>query len=80
MKYRASLLILTALVVTAGFAAERDESSVRKRIDKIKKSEPSVWRKIPWTATLLDARRASEKEKKPIFLFTHDGNMQTGRC
>lgn len=80
MKPRVSLLIVAALAVTAGFAAERDDSSIKKQIERIKASEPSAWRKIPWTATLLAARRASEHEKQPIFLFTHDGNMQTGRC
>ena len=27
-----------------------------------------------------EARRLSEKERIPIFLFTHDGNIETGRC
>lgn len=77
--YRRSILLLAALAVTAS-AAERDETSIRKQIERIKDSEVNAWRKIPWTESLLSARRASEREKQPIFLFTHDGNMETGRC
>lgn len=78
--YRKSVLLLVALIVTAVSAAERDEASIHKQIERIKNSEVNAWRKIPWTASLLAARKASEREKQPIFLFTHDGNMETGRC
>jgi hypothetical protein len=80
MKVFGSVLFLAALAVTAASAVERDEASVRKQIERIKASEPNGWRKIPWTASLLAARRASASEKQPIFLFTHDGNIETGRC
>ena len=80
MKYRGSLLLCTALAVTAGFAAERDGTSIEKQIERIKESDANGWRKIPWAPSLLAARKTSEREKQPIFLFTHDGNMQTGRC
>jgi hypothetical protein len=66
--------------VTAGFAAERDEMSIHNQIERIKESDANGWRKIPWTASLLAARSASEREKQPIFLFAHDGNIETGRC
>lgn len=80
MKYRVSVLLLAVLAATAGFAAQREEASIHKQIERLKNSEPSAWRKIPWTGSLVAARRASEREKQPIFLFTHDGNMETGRC
>jgi hypothetical protein len=69
------LLALTAL------AAERlDEAGIKRRIEQIKDSDTNAWRKIPWSKSLLGARRASAREKQPIFLFTHDGNLETGRC
>jgi hypothetical protein len=80
MKYRGSVLLMAVLAVTAASAAERDEASIQKQIERIKESDTNAWRKIPWTSSLLAARRASEREKQPIFLFTHDGNMETGRC
>jgi hypothetical protein len=78
--YRSSLLLMAALAATAVSSAEHDESAITKQIERLKKSEVNAWRDIPWTASLLSARRASEREKQPIFLFTHDGNMETGRC
>ncbi len=59
---------------------EHNEAWVNKRIEQIKDSDTTAWRKIPWTASLLEARRISQHEKKPLFLFTHDGNIETGRC
>jgi hypothetical protein len=69
-----SLFALTTLAVVCRSA------TISERIAAVKKADTEKWRQIPWTATLLDARRASEKEKQPIFLFAHDGNIDTGRC
>jgi hypothetical protein len=80
MNFRGNLVALTILASGAAYAAERDEAWVRKRIEEIKDSDTNAWRKIPWSASLLEARRLGEREKKPIFLFTHDGNIDTGRC
>ncbi len=80
MNYRRSLFLLAVLAASTGFAAENDESSILKRVERIKASDPTDWRKIPWTPSLVAARHASESEKQPIFLFTHDGNIDTGRC
>jgi hypothetical protein len=70
------LLALAPLAV----AAERDEPWVIKRIREIRESDTDAWRKIPWTNTLLDAARLAAKEERPMFLFSHEGNLDTGRC
>ena len=80
MKWRRSALALTLLVLGAAGAADRDEAAIKKQIEALKESDTSAWRKIPWTTSLLAARKAGEREEKPIFLFTHDGNLETGRC
>jgi hypothetical protein len=80
MKLRWSLFILAVLAAGTISAAERDEASIKRQIEQIKDSDTNAWRKIPWAGSLLDARRASAREKKPLFLFTHDGNIETGRC
>jgi hypothetical protein len=61
-------------------AAERDEAWLRQRVEQVKGSDTTGWRKVPWQASLLAARSASEREKRPLFLFTLDGNIDTGRC
>jgi hypothetical protein len=54
--------------------------SIAQRIKQMKALAPRDWTKIPWTASLLDARRISRQEQRPMFLFTFEGNMSTGRC
>jgi len=77
-------IILAALAwglsLSAVRAEEPDEAWIKQRIEQVKKAESNGWRKIPWVASLLEARRLSEQEKKPVFLFSHDGNLETGRC
>ena len=74
-----AFLLLGGFALTTG-ADDRDEAWVQRRVQQIKDAEPAAWRRIPWTASLLDARQASQKENRPVFLFTHDGNIDTGRC
>lgn len=77
---RASSIAVALLALAAGPAVQRDEARIQRQIEEIKESDTGAWRKIPWTASLLEARRASQRENKPLFLFTHDGNIDTGRC
>jgi len=68
------------LAPAAGRAADSDESWIKRRVDTLKQAEINGWRKIPWVSTMLEARRLSLVENKPVFLFSHDGNIETGRC
>jgi hypothetical protein len=76
----AAVVLTWGAVLIAGDAKKHDAAWVQERVDEIKKSEPPGWRKIPWAASLVEARKQSRDEKRPVFLFTHDGNMDTGRC
>lgn len=78
--YRRSVFLAAALAASTMSTALGDEAAIRKRIERIKENDVNAWRKIPWTTSLLAARRTSEREKQPIFLFTYDGNIETGRC
>jgi hypothetical protein len=76
-----TVAVLTlGVIACAGRAEERDEAWVLNRARQIKESDTTAWSRIPWATSLLAARRASEKENRPVFLFTHDGNIETGRC
>jgi hypothetical protein len=68
------------IVLSPATAQDHDEAWVAGRVQEIRKRDVTSWTRIPWTASLLDARRASDAEQKPVFLFTLDGNMETGRC
>ena len=72
--------VLTLALCATATLADTSEDAIRKRLKEIKASDNQAWRKIPWSASLLDARRVSADEKRPVFLFTHDGNIDTGRC
>ena len=71
-----------ACVLAAGAvrAGEPDEAWLRRRVEEVRAADATAWRKIPWAGSLPDARRAGREEKAPVFLFTHDGNIDTGRC
>lgn len=75
-----TLTLALLVTATALLAAEPKEADVRARVAQIRKSDTDAWRQIPWTATLLDAVKAAEKEKRPLFVFSHEGNIDTGRC
>jgi hypothetical protein len=35
---------------------------------------------VGWTHTLVEAEKLATKHNRPVFLFTHDGRMNVGRC
>ncbi len=82
MNRRVLSITLLALGVfcAVGFAQDRDEAWVLNHVQRIKESDTTGWSRIPWTTSLIAARQASIKENRPVFLFTHDGNIETGRC
>lgn len=76
---RRALFVLLALSPLA-LGAERGEEWVTKRVRAIRASDTDAWRKIPWAGSLADAARAAGKEGRPMFVFSHEGNIDTGRC
>jgi len=76
----AASMLTVGLFASVGRTEEQDEAWLSSRVRQIKESDTSGWSRIPWTASLIAARQASEKENRPVFLFTHDGNIETGRC
>ena len=75
----AAALVLSA-VPGAAAGGERDEAWVARRVQQVRESDTTAWKKIPWAASLLEARRLSREEGRPVFLFSYDGNLDTGRC
>jgi hypothetical protein len=73
-------LLLVGVGLGAAPAEGRDEGWVRRRVREVRGSDTAAWRKVPWAASLREARAASRREGQPLFLFTHDGNIDTGRC
>jgi hypothetical protein len=76
----ALVALASGLAPGAGRAQEHDAQWVTRRVAQIKNSEPTAWKQIPWESSLTEARRVGRKEGRTVFLFTHDGNLETGRC
>ena len=72
--------LLAAGVPVAGQAQEHDARWIAARVRELNQAAPEAWTQIPWVATLSEARQAAKREGRPIFLFTQDGDMSTGRC
>lgn len=53
---------------------------VAARLRQAKPDRPLSWTQIPWAGNLLEAREASRQEQCPVFLFSLDGNLASGRC
>lgn len=79
-RYRASVLLI-ALAVLPGYAEPDDvPKQVAALVQKVKPTEAVAWTKIPWVASLAEARAISQKEGVPVFLFAHEGNIGLNRC
>lgn len=35
---------------------------------------------IGWATQILEAEKLAKEHNRPVFLFTHDGRINTGRC
>ncbi len=50
------------------------EAEFKDLHEKLKPPGGEVWRSIPWTISLIDAQNRAAREKKPIFIWSMDGN------
>jgi hypothetical protein len=73
-----ALLLLAA--TAAGRAADPDEAWVKAEVRRLRDSDANAWKRIPWTATLPEARNASRAEGRPLLIFSYEGNLELGRC
>jgi hypothetical protein len=74
-------LATALLALLAGWPAPAsDEEQILARVKAIRDSDTAAWRKVPWAASLVEADRAARREGRPMFVFSHEGNIDTGRC
>jgi len=60
-------------------------ADLKEMVDRrVAEWEPSADEKqfdqIGWCTSLLEAEKLARQHNRPIFLFTHDGRMNVGRC
>jgi hypothetical protein len=75
-----SAIVLWIAIATAT-AANWDFPAVQKRIHELQPT-PAEKRfdQIGWAKDIREARRLASQHNRPVFLFTHDGRMNIGRC
>ncbi len=58
-----------------------DPAVINQRIEEL---QPTAAEKrfdeIGWAPDIETAKRLASEHKRPVFLFTHDGRMNIGRC
>ena len=79
-------LAITALVSSAGarLSTVKDGDVADWVRDRVKALQPTPEEKrfdsIGWAKSILEAEQLARRNNRPVFLFTHDGRIATGRC
>jgi len=62
-------------------ATARDFSWVEQRIAELQPTaKEKRFDKIGWAKDIRSAEKLAQENNRPVFLFTHDGRMNIGRC
>ncbi|MBY0228985.1 MAG: thioredoxin family protein [Gemmataceae bacterium] len=46
----------------------------------LREGDADGWRRMAWAASLDEAVAAARRGKRPLMVFSHEGNIDTGRC
>lgn len=85
MKTRRSVegfALCTALVLAIGAApGALDSATVDQRAARWQPTaRERQWEQIGWVNGIVPALEQARKSQRPVFLFTHDGRLNVGRC
>jgi hypothetical protein len=88
MRNFATIGLTGALLAAGCLAADefwlKDDSLVTKVEKKVHQVEPTRDEKkfdlVGWAPDIFSAERLAKQFRRPVFLFTYDGNIETGRC
>ena len=67
-------MIATLLFVLAAGQQALGEADFRSLHESLKPPPAEAWRHIPWKVSLLEAQNLAAREKKPLFIWSMDGN------
>jgi hypothetical protein len=74
------MLGLSLLLVLTAWPRTETESIDRRVRDWQPTGRERRWEQIGWARDLLSAERLAKESRRPVFLFTHDGRLNVGRC
>ena len=67
-------MIALHLAILLGALQGLSDADCGKLHDSLKPPTAELWRDIPWKVSLLEAQNLAAKEKKPLFIWSMDGN------
>jgi hypothetical protein len=83
MRYLSALALL-GLTLFAADSFLPDDALVKSVEGQVRKNQPTRaerrYDEIGWAPDTRSALAAAKKANRPVFLFTYDGNIDTGRC
>jgi hypothetical protein len=83
--FRVQLMMAALLAAGVSIAAhkppERDADWVDQRVKEWQPTaEEKRFDEIGWAKDIRAAEKLAKEHNRPVFLFTHDGRMNIGRC
>ena len=74
-------LLVAGVAIAADKPAERDADWIDQRVKEWRPTaEEKRFDEIGWAADIRTAEKLAKENNRPVFLFTHDGRMNIGRC
>jgi hypothetical protein len=85
---RVSIAATVSGFIMCGIAAAqtglKDDSFVTRVQKKVHEIQPSRaerrFDEIGWAPSILEAEKIAKRLNRPVYLFTYDGKIETGRC
>ena len=76
------IFVFTFLLATLRLpAADLSFEAVQQRVAELQpRAEEKRFDEIGWAKDIREALRLAKQHNRPVFLFTHDGRMNIGRC
>lgn len=76
-----ALALLAGVLSVAGSGVTQDPAWVHQRVQQWQPTaRERRWENIGWASGLQEALQLAKEHQRPVFLFTHDGHLNVGRC
>ena len=81
LRHRTAVIFATCCLWAAGHPADKLILKVEQKVhDALPTKAEKRFDEIGWAADIRTAERLAKQHRRPILLFTHDGEISTGRC
>ncbi|HYE99666.1 MAG TPA: hypothetical protein VEJ18_12185 [Planctomycetota bacterium] len=67
-------MLATALMLALAGGDGLSDDQFRALHERLRPPADEVWRKVPWKLSLVEAQNEAARLKKPLFIWSMDGN------